>query len=255
MSNFSSRIKCIWHGKCLVNLSEKDDIENIVSKPPWWSAEVDDAKKVDVLLQYLDVGVSLVMHEDKHNWQKFYNLIYITLGLLAGYGLILRGGSLEDWPPRAFLVLISILGLLSSIGFLPVLWSGVCCLAAHKTTVAAADRAFAKLLDEFSDESPATAFLGFAGPPRQLLRWTPVVTAVVWLVLGFVPFCPVFFSGQSGTTTQKMASQLEDGSLEPTQNSKDTTSSDPETINTGNTIESDPRPPQATQPEETTDDS
>ena len=150
-----------------------------------------ERERFEILKAKLEAGIKLVDHEDKHNWNKYFNMIYLNLGFLVAYATAL--GKMD--PGNAFLGLIpyflaslALMGLWSSYGFMLTLWSGISCLVNSKEIVKSVDRHFAGVGDDPNRLGfPASIYLGKSGPSRILLVWGPVAFYALWLMLLALP--------------------------------------------------------------------
>ena len=139
--------------------------------------ELEVSHRVDLLKAQFDAAVQLVMHEDRLNWNKLHNMVYVNLGLLAIYGLICRESILLR---EEMLTTISFFGLITGIGFALALHTGIGCIECHKQKVDELDAVFPPQGSDF-------LFYGNFNK-REMLRIGPYITLLVWVVLAIAPW-------------------------------------------------------------------
>jgi hypothetical protein len=193
------RVGTWFEGKCCVDES-KIDVYRQESTAEKWQEFIDSGKGIEsgtatVIAARINAGVQLVMHEDRLNWQKLYNLVYIELGLLAAYLLIAQADTREGLGQAAENAhsIIGLLGIAFGWGFCLTLWSGVSCLSCHKSVITGSDKALIGIEHLLRDnlelgagnenEPPSTIFYAKQGPTRVLIRWTPILFIGMWVGL------------------------------------------------------------------------
>jgi len=149
--------------------------------------------QVEVLVEQYPVAVDLYRHEDRLNWSRLTNLLYVTVGLLAVLGLSAPGsGPLVTGHNRIVVLAVCVIGLLASLTFGIALWSGAQQMQSRKAAVTA--------LEVSLSQAGGLPILGRGGggltrwlrqPPATLvLRTLPAAIAACWLVVAVVAVLP-----------------------------------------------------------------
>jgi hypothetical protein len=112
--------------------------------------------------------VELVKHDDALNWQKFYNMIYLHVGLFAAYYTLVS-------KDRLSALLCPVLGVVFSILFDLTLQEGMRCVRAHKAKVEALDRRLGS--------EDGFIFLQNPWNHRDALEIGPLVFCFSWVVV------------------------------------------------------------------------
>src|SRR4051812_49087443 len=81
------------------------------------------------LRMWYDAALKLVVHDDSLNWQKFYNMAYANLGLIAAYAFAVDKGF------KPLLFLICSFAIVVGYGFHVTLREGMRCLSAHRCKI------------------------------------------------------------------------------------------------------------------------
>lgn len=100
------------------------------------SSSIKPEQRADILKSQYAIAVDLYKHEDNLNWNKLYNLFYITGALLLILSFISK--SIETFPndiDPLMLEVISAVGVLISLSFAIVIRSGISYLFARKEKV------------------------------------------------------------------------------------------------------------------------
>jgi hypothetical protein len=117
--------------------------------------------------------IELICHDDALNWQKFYNMAYVNLGLMAAYGLALDKNII-------FSLLLCIFGILSGWGFNLTLKEGMRCITAHRCKLDILESAFCV------NEEKRFVFAGNVPNRREALKYGPYVCIAFWVILFIV---------------------------------------------------------------------
>ncbi|WP_158675515.1 GNAT family N-acetyltransferase [Nocardia stercoris] len=139
-----------------------------------------------VLLKQYGYAVDLYKHEDTLNWSKLNNFFYISVALFTAYG-VLQNTSGSRPHLHAFLLGISGLGLLTSIGFTLTLIAGTHYLGARKHVVGALeDRLVEAGGIRVVTASPVGTDQAWLkrSPTRFVLRGIPILVGFAWLAVG-----------------------------------------------------------------------
>lgn len=118
-----------------------------------------------------DCGVKLIIHDDALNWQKFYNMAYVNLALIAAYSF---GADKKIWP---YLTLICIFGIAAGILFRLTLREGIRCVEAHRCKI--------DLLEALFCVNAEKRFLfgGTVKNRREALRFGPMWSIIFWFTV------------------------------------------------------------------------
>ena len=134
----------------------------------------EEQKQVELLYGAARLVLDLVIHEDKHNWSKFYGYIYLSAGFVGGIALAMR--ATDGTTMQVFCLLVSIAGLIVSIGFDVSLNSGIGCLNNHRKHLVAIEERLRE------DYQMPVVLCNRCGPRRNLLVFAPAYGAVLWIV-------------------------------------------------------------------------
>ncbi|MEM1186449.1 MAG: hypothetical protein AAGI53_15780 [Planctomycetota bacterium] len=136
----------------------------------------DKKEQIDVLYTSADLVTKLVIHEDQHNWAKFFSYIYLTAGLLAALALSLRSGN--EWRVAIFATILSASGLMISFGFERTLNSGIGCLSNHRKHLESIEDCLR------TDHQLPVVLCNRQGPTRNLLVGAPRWGMIMWIFVG-----------------------------------------------------------------------
>ena len=147
------------------------------------SFSIKPEQRADILKSQYTIAVDLYKHEDNLNWNKLYNLFYVTLALL----LILSSTSksIETFPndiSHSMLGVISVVGILISLSFAIVIWSGVIYLSARKKKVVKIEQK----LEDLGGIS-IVGGVGASQHEQHILKVSPTT-----IILKFIPFAFAF---------------------------------------------------------------
>ena len=166
---------------------------------------LEESEKIELLKAQYSGAVQLVAHDDVLNWQKFYNMVYVNLGLLAAYGLVLQASQ----PNRLFLAVVALAGVLTGLGFRFTLKEGVNCLKQHKEKVDWLDEVFSEYYNR-----PRSRFLFHNNRQnrRELLWCGPILTIGLWV---FLALLPIFLAAKPPLTARELVAELSASPLSP----------------------------------------
>lgn len=156
---------------------------NELSTQSYSSSSIKPEQRADILKSQYAIAVDLYKHEDNLNWNKLYNLFYVTLALL----LILSSTSksIETFPndiDPLMLEVISAVGVLISLSFAIVIWSGVIYLSARKKKVVEIEQE----LENIGGIS-IVGGVGASQHEQHILKVSPTT-----IILKFIPFAFAF---------------------------------------------------------------
>jgi hypothetical protein len=136
------------------------------------------------LTEQYPVAVGLYQHEDELNWTKLNHFFYVTAGLLAVMGWMLKEGQPIDHA-RQIMLALAALGAIMSCAFFVSLWSGTLYLADRKKGAVCIEQELLKyggtLVVGRGMRKEGHRFLRTA-PTVLVLRAVPVFGAVGWCV-------------------------------------------------------------------------
>ena len=225
----ASKAASWFAGECCIDDDDKDEYQILTSPARWRKLQVQESgEQVDrgvstILAAKLRASVELVIHEDRLNWQKFYNLVYTQAFLVGGFLMVSHHHHVSHWGWLVVYIQLSIglTGVLFTLLFAITLWSGVSCLRCHKAAVVSVDKAIAGLEHlvngsvEFNepceDNPPGTVFFAKEGPTRILLRYGPLVILLMWACLIAIALASGYMS--EGSSHSQQASLVEKSSL------------------------------------------
>lgn len=123
-------------------------------------------------------AIKLYIHEDQLNWEKLYNLFYVTLGLFGALGFSLS----QRVRGPGYAILICLLGIVGSSGFLIANSSGVFYLKIRKDAVIRIEDKLRQFGGEriVNIEEIPSAILA---PTRYVIYGAPIVIGGVWFVV------------------------------------------------------------------------
>lgn len=152
------------------------------------SSSIKPEQRADILKSQYAIAVDLYKHEDNLNWNKLYNLFYVTGALLLILSFISK--SIETFPTDIYpsmLGVISVVGVLISLSFTIVIWSGVIYLSARKKKVVEIEQ---KLKDIGGisivgdvNVSQREQRIFNVSPTTIILKFIPFVFAFGWFIL------------------------------------------------------------------------
>jgi len=137
------------------------------------------------LVDQLSMAIDLYKHEDNLNWNKLNNYLYVTVGCAALMGFALsRTGSARQY----FMLITSILGVVSSLGFGTTLWMGTYYLHVRKDTAREIEELLARHggLPVVAGRPERDSRLGrilHRSPSQTVLRLMPLSTLAGWLAI------------------------------------------------------------------------
>jgi hypothetical protein len=132
--------------------------------------------------QYVE-AMKLYIHEDNLNWQKLYTFFYVTAALFAAFGLSLS----QKIRGLGYAIMICLLGILISFGFIIANWNGVQYLDKRKASVEEIEK---RLIDDYGG-LPIVAKkdqLLKESPTRYLIISTPCVLLIFWIAVLIIIF-------------------------------------------------------------------
>ena len=170
------------------------------------------SQALHVLTSQYQQAVELYMHEDLLNWNKLYNLSYVTVGLLAALGYFLSNRPRGRAMPWA----ICALGLVISSGFIFANWVGVDYLYTRKRAAVRIERALKvrepgaqhvvasqdaftfpapeKATNPVLEEEKSIAEKMDYSPTRWVIRGAPILGTGFWCLLALcIGFWPDWF--------------------------------------------------------------
>jgi predicted GNAT superfamily acetyltransferase len=151
-----------------------------------WVHQPDQASEALSLHQHR-IAIDLYVHEDNLNWAKLKNYLYITVATAAALGFILEPTLREAAAVgrlRWIGLLITGIGLLTSLGFTFALSSGLIYLDARKQAAAEIeDMLSARGGVRIVGRRIRTATVLRRSPTRWVLRLTPVIGLVFWIAM------------------------------------------------------------------------
>ncbi|TVP52136.1 MAG: hypothetical protein EA349_16270, partial [Halomonadaceae bacterium] len=146
--------------------------------------------EVDILVHQLYVGTDLYLHEDRLNWQKLNNLLYVNVAMGAMTGFILERdlNALQGLPLPFLVVMIGILGCLVSLGFGIAIWFGTFYLQNRKQALLSLEehmQAFGayRLLRPRIETITRHSRFQRQSPTVWVLRGLPILLASLWLIV------------------------------------------------------------------------
>jgi hypothetical protein len=164
-----------------------DEIENVVDN----LQKAETETEIRILRQQYQIAMDLYKHEDLLNWNKLYNFFYITAGLLAILGYVMKGDAGKCTPKGdefcCMVAIVSFLGCVMSAAFWGVLYSGVRYMHNRKDTVMEIEQILMKhgAKDLVSNVNlPAEERKLFKRAlTAKILRKLPLFMLVVWAVM------------------------------------------------------------------------
>lgn len=152
------------------------------------SSSIKPEQRADILKSQYAIAVDLYKHEDNLIWNKLYNLFYVTGGLFLILSFISK--SIETFPndiDHSMLGVISVVGVLISLSFAIVIWSGVIYLSARKKKVVEIEQELEDLggisIVGDVDVSQREQRILKVSPTTIILKFIPFAFAFGWFIL------------------------------------------------------------------------
>lgn len=131
------------------------------------------------------IAVDLYVHEDNLNWAKLNNYLYITIASAAAFGFVLEPALRQTVTPDRvhwIALFVAAIGLLTSVGFIFALSSGLVYLDARKQAVSEIENVLsAQGGVRIVGRRIRTASVLRRSPTRWVLRLTPVIGLLFWI--------------------------------------------------------------------------
>lgn len=146
-----------------------------------------------VLVEQYKLAGDLYKHEDDLNWKKLNNLFYVNAAMWAIYGFVLRGynpdhGILEN--PNLLISVMSLIGIITCFFFAVALLCGIKYLQMRKDSMIDLEKKVVDLggkhiVSLAEKERNEKAGLKQRSWTIHVLRLSPILPAVIWIVIFF----------------------------------------------------------------------
>jgi len=144
---------------------------------------------IEMLQEQYKIAVELYRHEDDLNWRKLHHLFYVTAGLWAVIGFIVKFNESLIISPRLLVGMVSLVGLIVSFAFGIALWFGVEYMLNRKNAVIAIEEILVHLGGRYivspSVESMKKKRFLKISPTTWMLRLLPILIFIVWMIMLF----------------------------------------------------------------------
>lgn len=163
------------------------------------SSSIKPEQRADILKSQYAIAVDLYKHEDNLNWNKLYNLFYVTGALLLILSFISK--SIKTFPNDInplMLGVISAVGVLISLSFAIVIWSGVIYFSARKKKVVEIEQKLENIGglsiigDVDVDVSQREQCILKVSPTTIILKFIPFAFAFGWFILLYYSIVQLF---------------------------------------------------------------
>ncbi|WP_163536381.1 GNAT family N-acetyltransferase [Gracilibacillus sp. YIM 98692] len=144
----------------------------------------------EVIMTQYEFAVSLYEHEDKLNWSKVHNFLYVSAGLFGVISIVANADSNYSNAFFAMLLTLSILGIIVSLMFFVTIHNGIKYLQKRKKTIVEIEEILERL---GGINIVAVKFNPFdkafkASPTGQVMRAFPLLVFMIWLIILIISF-------------------------------------------------------------------
>lgn len=159
-----------------------------LSSPP--STNISNDNEVEILVHQLHVGTELYLHEDRLNWQKLNNLLYVNaaIGAMISFVLERELAGMDGFHLPYLVLVVGLIGSIVSFGFAVAIWYGTLYLQTRKDALLRLEEhmqvmgAF-RLLQTTSVEHSRYSRFHRQSPTIWILRLIPIGLGVIWFML------------------------------------------------------------------------
>lgn len=136
----------------------------------------------DALNIQFNIASDLYKHEDSLNWSKVNHFLYVTGGLGALMAFSLKNDLKTLTHVIDPIILIAIIGIVSSIGFAIAIFSGVEYMKVRKQVVVDLDNLLKNSTGHSIMQADHSDF-NKNSPTMLVIKLFPIIIGVIWLVI------------------------------------------------------------------------
>lgn len=142
----------------------------------------------EIILKQYEHAMELYKHEDLLNWSKMHNLFYISGGLFAVISILASTFTEIDQLFYIVLLILSVLGMLSSVLFQITIYNGIQYLLKRKRTVEELEKMLIHLggADVVSVSFDRMAKRFKTSPTGRAMKVIPILVTSIWAILFLV---------------------------------------------------------------------